>query len=146
MVVFDGIESIRSLITDWYKARLTDSATGGTTRDDSKEDHETLNHDAEDYGAEDARGGTARPPVDEFRSAFNSDSEGKLEGIEIIEGPTIQDRGSAFVARVCRISHPSQVGSYVFLVSACISVLFVIPNLGTRRCLLSSNICTPIDT
>lgn len=100
VVVFNGIENARASIASWYGERLSEKEAGRLARgDDVKEELEQAIEDSS----------VAEPtPILTFEVTNNS-STGSLEGIEILEGPPIQDRGSSFIARVCRITDPTQV-------------------------------------
>lgn len=91
VIVFDGVESVRGLISKWYEEKLSEATANALARAD-----QTL--DSTDLKEVDTSLATPVNPV----------PTSVLEGVEIIEGPPIQDRGSSFIARVCSITHPSQ--------------------------------------
>lgn len=101
VVVFNGVESARASITAWYGERLSEKEAGRMARGDDV--NEVNQHDPiENPSTITALLAPAITP---------RVSLGPPEGIEILEGPPIQDRGSSFVARVCKITNPDQVCS-----------------------------------
>lgn len=94
VVVFDGVESARATITKWYEEKASQAAASELARVDEAVPSHIVN---ESNTAEES----ARSPP--------KASIGVPEGFEIVEGAPIHDRGSTFVARVCHITHPSQV-------------------------------------
>lgn len=104
VVVFDGIESARTVATAWYSDRMSEAEAGRLAREDEARANSSTRipkQSDEDAAANETR--TAPPPAP--APSFPP------QGVEIIEGPPIHDRGSSFVARVCRITHPDQVTS-----------------------------------
>ncbi|KAF8318266.1 UPF0029-domain-containing protein, partial [Clavulina sp. PMI_390] len=97
VVIFDGVESIRALLTKWYSEKASESAAAELAR----ADNEML--------VQAQHASSSRKDNDRRAEAQPKAPVGMPEGVELFEGPPIQDRGSAFVARVCRISDPSQV-------------------------------------
>lgn len=100
VVVFDGIESARAVATTWYSDRMSEAEAGRLAREDEAQANTStrIPKRSEEDAAKEIR--AAPPPIP--RPSFPP------EGVEIIEGPPIHDRGSSFVARVCRITHPDQ--------------------------------------
>ena len=97
--VFDGIENVRSLVLKWYETRLDEAKAVGLAREYEVEKRlRARDVDVRGNTVAEPRPGLALPDTSEFPS-----------GVEITEGPPIKDRGSVFVARVCRIEHSSQV-------------------------------------
>lgn len=94
VVIFDGVESVRALLTKWYGEKSSEAAVAALAREE-EEPVNSANNKSNITSTPSLPASTARPSIP--------------EGIEIIEGPPIQDRGSSFIARVCRITHPSQV-------------------------------------
>lgn len=95
--MFDGIESVRALLTIWYEQHISEATAIRLARE---EDTQTL--------GEASAGETLEEFVDRPKSPPLIPQGSVPEGIEIIVGTPIQDRGSVFIARVCRITHPSQ--------------------------------------
>lgn len=102
VVVFDGIESARTIATAWYGDRMSEAEAGRLAREDEVQantDTKVSNRSDEATPKKETPAAPPPPSVPSFPP----------EGVEIIEGPPIHDRGSSFVARVCRITHPNQV-------------------------------------
>lgn len=101
--VFDGLQRLLELCTEWYDEKLTNYAIGQVIRDAAEETNNSkattstafLNSDTDE---------NHRAPT-----ATTAPTFGIPEGIQIFEAEPITDRKSAFVGRACRISHPSQV-------------------------------------
>ncbi|KAF7432726.1 eIF2 kinase Gcn2p negative regulator [Pleurotus ostreatus] len=101
--VFDGLQRMLELCTEWYDEKLTNYAIGQVIRDAAEETNNSkattstafLNSDTDE---------SHRAPTVTAAPTF-----GIPEGIQIFEAEPITDRKSAFVGRACRISHPSQV-------------------------------------
>lgn len=98
VVIFDGIESVRALLTKWYGEKSSEAAAAAMARADEEA---TVPTKTSARGSDDF---DDSPPLPVLTSPTSIP-----EGVDIIEGSPIQDRGSSFIARVCRLSHPSQV-------------------------------------
>jgi len=94
--VFDGIESVRSLVLKWYETHLGQAKAVGLAREYEAE--ERLRNQGVDNTVAEPRQAFTFPDAPELPSS-----------IEITESLPIKDRGSVFVGRVCRIEHSSQV-------------------------------------
>ena len=111
MAVFDGVERTRETIQRWYEERLGETTAREMMREDGKAQHvhqigavsvsRTVGTDSGNRTATDP--GLPLVPLP--------------EGIEIYEAEPITDRKSSFVGRACRITHPSQVGSTISILS-----------------------------
>ncbi|KAF9498785.1 UPF0029-domain-containing protein [Pleurotus eryngii] len=101
--VFDGLQRMLELCTEWYDEKLTNYAIGQVIRDAAEETDNSkattstafLNSDTDE---------NHRAPTVTVAPTF-----GIPERIQIFEAEPVTDRKSAFVGRACRISHPSQV-------------------------------------
>jgi hypothetical protein len=97
VVVFDGVESARAAITKWYGEKASQAAADESERADEVVPSHIVN-----------QSNMAAAAQESPRSSHEA-SMSVPKGITIIEGSPIHDRGSTFVARVCQITHPSQV-------------------------------------
>ncbi|KAI0737786.1 UPF0029-domain-containing protein [Daedaleopsis nitida] len=97
--VFDGLEWVKERCTEWLGERMSEKKVGEVLRED-----ERARGQQEQRGLDEHQEGTRREP----RQVPDVAAE-MPPGIDIVEAEPIQDRKSAFVARACRITDPSQV-------------------------------------
>ena len=133
VVIFDGVENARAMITKWYEEKASRAAASESARaEESTPGHPGNQDDATETIIE-----SVPPPKGPI---------GFPEGIEIVEGAPIHDRGSTFVARVCHITQPSQVGTLFdpFTIGG-LTLVFLRTAHFTARFNKSSNICVIIS-
>jgi len=97
VVIFDGIESARTTITRWYEEKANQALASESAREGEFTRSRVGNQDDMPVDVEELV-----PPLPMGPICVP-------DGMEIIESTPIHDRGSTFVARVCHITHPSQV-------------------------------------
>ncbi|KAF8339204.1 ribosomal protein S5 domain 2-type protein [Cantharellus anzutake] len=96
--VFDGLESVKNIIYGWYETRLSEAKVVQLAREDQVGERSHSQSGEVPGNLVTGSGPLAPHAVSQLPP-----------GVEIVESPPIQDRGSVFVARVCRIDRPSQV-------------------------------------
>lgn len=99
VVVFDGIEYVRSQLSRWYGERLSETEGEAIAREGSK--------------GNGTMGSADTPPGDNLEEdsglSVKTDLDALPEGIDIVQAEGIVDRKSVFVGRACRITRPAQV-------------------------------------
>ncbi|KAG8860529.1 eIF2 kinase Gcn2p negative regulator [Tulasnella sp. 330] len=96
VAIFDGIESVKSSLHEWYSDHLSKDLAQQMHREDLRPRDQTNQPLDGETEAE-----TVSPAARE--------TTGLPEGIALVEGEPILDRKSVFVGRACAITDPSQV-------------------------------------
>ena len=91
--VFDGMESVRELCSQWYTERLAEEKASDLNHGESYDTSSVPSHLIEEMDSDVAKSIESSLP----------------KGIQITEAEPIVDRKSIFVGRACRITDPSQV-------------------------------------
>lgn len=109
--VFDGVQSVLDRCVAWYEDHLSTVKAEELVREDARE------HDHVDTHSHSHSPQPPSPHVAavEQRQSTIPTTIGIPEGIEIFQAEAIVDRKSVFIGRACRISHPSQVTTSVFI-------------------------------
>lgn len=102
VAVFDGLQYVLEVCSEWYTRRLSEETAGALIREEEKI------HRAGGNSEQQSNTSIVEEPTSTL-AAFP-------EGVELIEADPITDRKSVFIGRACRITHPSQVATlFVFM-------------------------------
>lgn len=98
VAVFDGLQYVLEVCSEWYTQRLSEETAGALIREEEKIHRAGGNSELQQ-------------PDTSIVEETTSTQATIPEGVELIEADPITDRKSVFIGRACRITHPSQVAA-----------------------------------